>query len=109
MIALGMLFHMRPSVNRSVHVFHPIAINHWPFYLLAITFVTSLRKKHHFWEEYAAVFALLVCAFTLLPASKTMNFGLDSLSLRGSFLWNTLDDSIKEEPTLACFQKRISK
>ena len=44
-----------------------------------------------------------------LPPIKTMNIGLDSLSFRGSFLWNTLDDSIKEEPTLACFQKGISK
>ena len=38
-----------------------------------------------------------------------MNFGLDSISFRGSLLWNTLDDSIKREKTLACFQKRIGK
>ena len=44
-----------------------------------------------------------------LPPIKTMNFGLDSISFRGSFLWNNLDDSIKREKTLACFQKRIGK
>ena len=38
-----------------------------------------------------------------------MNFGPDSISFRGSFLWNTLDDDIKREKTLACFQKRIGK
>ena len=38
-----------------------------------------------------------------------MNFGLDSLFFRGSFLWNTLDDSIKGGKTLACFQKKICK
>ena len=44
-----------------------------------------------------------------LPPIKMMNFGLDSISFRGSFLWNTLDDCIKQETTLACFQKRIGK
>ena len=44
-----------------------------------------------------------------LPPIKTMNFGLDSISFRGSFLWDTLDDSITREKTLACFQKMIGK
>ena len=48
-------------------------------------------------------------ALCKLPPIKTMNFGLDSISFRGSFLWNTLDDSIKREKTLACFHKRIGK
>ena len=26
---------------------------------------------------------------------------------RGSFLWNTLDDSIKQDPTLASFKSKI--
>ena len=44
-----------------------------------------------------------------LPSGKKMNFGLDSISFRGSLLWNTLHDGIKREKTLACFQKRIGK
>ena len=35
------------------------------------------------------------------------SFGLESLSFRGSFLWNTLDDSIKKEPTLLAFKNKI--
>ena len=42
-----------------------------------------------------------------LPTIKTLGFGLDSLSFLGSFLWNTLDDSIKQVPTLSRFKKRI--
>ena len=42
-----------------------------------------------------------------LPTIKTLGFGLDSLSFRGSFLWNTLDDSIKQVETLSRFKKRI--
>ena len=38
-----------------------------------------------------------------------MNFGLDSIFFRSSFLWKTLGDSIKREKTLACFQKEICK
>ena len=42
-----------------------------------------------------------------LPTIKTLGFGLDSLSFRGSFLWNTLDDSIKQVPTLSRLKKRM--
>ena len=41
--------------------------------------------------------------------SKTPGLGLDSLSFRGSFLWNTLDDSIKQELTKSHFIKRINE
>ena len=34
-----------------------------------------------------------------IPPIKTMNFGLDSPSLRGSFLRNIVDDSRKQENT----------
>ena len=44
-----------------------------------------------------------------LPPIKTMNFDLDPISFSGSFLWNTVDDSIKREKILACFQRRIGK
>ena len=43
------------------------------------------------------------------PPIKTMSFGLDSISFRGSFLWNTLDDRIEREKALPCFQRRICK
>ena len=39
--------------------------------------------------------------------NKDNELGLNLISFRGSFLWNTLDDGIKREKTLACFQKRI--
>ena len=35
-----------------------------------------------------------------LPTIRRTNFGLDLLSFKGSFLWNTLLDSIKNEITL---------
>ena len=44
-----------------------------------------------------------------LPSIKTTNFGLESLSLGGSLLWNTLDDSMKRKPTLACFEAKNQK
>ena len=42
-----------------------------------------------------------------LPQIKTQGYGQESLSYRGSILWNTLDDSVKNEPTLLAFKKRI--
>ena len=32
---------------------------------------------------------------------KNKSYGVESLSFSGSFPWNTIDDSIKQEPTLA--------
>ena len=42
-----------------------------------------------------------------LPKTRSTSFELESLSFRGSFLWNTLDDSIKNEQTLLVFKKKI--
>ena len=42
-----------------------------------------------------------------LPTIRSASFGLESLSFMGSFLWNTLDESIKNEPTLLAFKNKI--
>ena len=62
-----------------------------------------------FHERKHVTYNLRIQNLYKLPSEKTMNFGLDSMSFRGSLLWNTLDDSIKREKTLACFKKRIGK
>ena len=61
-----------------------------------------------FHERKHVTYNLRIQNLCKLSPIKTMNFGLDSLSFRGSFLWNNLDDSIKREKTVACFQKRIA-
>ena len=43
-----------------------------------------------------------------LPLTKTQGYGQqESRSFRGSLLWNNLDDSVKNEPALSVFKKRI--
>ena len=49
-----------------------------------------------FHEKKPITFNLRIQNLCKLPTIKTLGFGLDSLPFRGSFLWNTLDDSIKE-------------
>ena len=41
------------------------------------------------------------------PHPLDTGYGQESLSFRGSFLWNTLDDTIKNQPTLTTLKKRI--
>ena len=41
-----------------------------------------------------------------LPKIKK-RYGSESLSFRGSLLWNTLSDNIKQSPTLAAFKNQI--
>ena len=40
-----------------------------------------------------------------LPNAKTTSYEVESVSFRGSVLWNTLDDSIKQETTIARLKK----
>ena len=60
-----------------------------------------------FHERRNVTYNLRIQNLCKLPPIKTMSFGLDSISFRGSFLWNTLDDDTRK--TLAFFQKRIGK
>ena len=47
-----------------------------------------------------------LCKF---PKAKTISYGVESISFRGRFLWNSLDDSMKQEPTLARFENKIKR
>ena len=42
-----------------------------------------------------------------LPSVSSQSYGLNSLSFRGSLLWNTIDDEIRLSPSLEKFKKKI--
>ena len=42
-----------------------------------------------------------------LPKTRTTKFGIESLSFRGSLLWNSLCDTIKALPSVAAFKRAI--
>lgn len=48
-----------------------------------------------FYEHKEVIYDLRIKNFCKLPAIGAKNFGAESLSLRGSRLWNTIDDEIK--------------
>ena len=58
-----------------------------------------------FHEKKRTTYNLRIKNLCKLPTIKTLGFGLNSLSFRCSFLCNTLDDSIKQVPTLSRFKK----
>ena len=68
-------------------------------------FLTGLNPPivWEFHERKHVTYNLRIQNLCKLPPFKAMNFDLDSISFRGSLLWNTVDDSIKREKTLACF------
>ena len=51
------------------------------------------------YQDYDSSFQLLL--------SSNKCYGSESLSFRGSLLWNTLSDKIKQIPTLAAFKNQI--
>ena len=60
-----------------------------------------------FHERNHVTYDLRIQNLCKLPKIKTQVYGQESLSFRGNFLWNTLDDTIKNQPTLTAFKKRI--
>ena len=64
----------------------------------------DLRKKNLCKLPKAISYILYLISYLI---SKTISYGVESLSFRGSFLWNTLDDNVKQEPTLARFKNKI--
>ena len=43
----------------------------------------------------------------LLPSTSTVAFGMNSISFRGSILWNNIPDVIKSSVTIASFSQKI--
>ena len=65
----------------------------------------SLSWEFH--EKKHVTYDLRIQNLCKLTQIKTQGYGQESLSFRGSFLWNTLDDTIKNQRPLAAFKKRI--
>ena len=68
---------------------------------LSPSLVWDFHEKKH--VEYNLRTKNLFCR---LPKIRSTSFGLELPSLRGSFLWNTLDESIKNEETFLAFKKK---
>ena len=58
---------------------------------------------------YVGIFRKKRCLILLckLPSVSSQRYGLNSLSFRGSLLWNTIDDEIKLSPSLEVFKKKV--
>ena len=62
-----------------------------------------------FFVEKDMTYNLCTKVLCRLPQAQTNRYGLDSLSFRGSLLWNTLKDEVKRAGTLTKFKKSIMK
>ena len=60
-----------------------------------------------FYEEKEVKYDLRTKNLCRLPKTRTTKFGIESLSFRGSILWNTLSDQIKALPKVAAFKRAI--
>ena len=67
----------------------------------------NLSIVWEFHEKKYVAYGLKEKNLCKLPKAKKISYGVESLSFRGSFLWNTLDDNVKPEPTLARFKNKI--
>ena len=66
----------------------------------------------YIWEYFAEkdkTYNLRTKVLSRLPQAQTNRYGLDSLSFRGSLLWNTLKDEVKRAGTLKKFKRSILK
>ena len=62
-----------------------------------------------FHEKKYVTYGLRIQNICKMPRIKTQGYGQESLAFEGRItgLWDTLDDTIKNQPTLAAFKKRI--
>ena len=61
----------------------------------------------HLHERKESQYDLRTKHLCKLPITNALKFGMESLSFRGSLLWNSLNDEIKELPTVASFKTKI--
>ena len=77
--------------------------------------IESYKSKNHlspslvweFHEKKHVEYNLRTKILCKLPPIRSTSFGLESLSFRWSFLWNTLNGSIKNGQELLAFKKKI--
>ena len=60
-----------------------------------------------FHEKKYVTYDLRIQNHCKVPQIKTQGYGQESLFFRGTFLWNTVDVTVKNLPALAAFKKRI--
>ena len=61
-----------------------------------------------FWDESGSVNGVLDKRSFVKFQKQTKSYSAKSMSSRGSILWNTFDDSIKQEQPLARLKNKIS-
>ena len=94
------------TMNAPLRYYLPAVINLEKLTYKPINHLSpSLVWEFH--EKKCVEYNLMTKNLCKLPMIKTTSFGLESLSFRGNFLSNTLDYSIKNEPTLLAFKNKI--
>ena len=67
-------------------------------------------NPQYMWEFFVkkdVQYNLRIKELCKLPSVSSQRYGLNSLSFRGSLLWNNIDDEIKLSPSLEKFKKEI--
>ena len=67
---------------------------------------SKFKLLYEFHEKKHVTYNLRMQNLCELPEIRKKVFGEESLSFRGNFLWNALDDSAKNEPIFSAFRRR---
>ena len=68
--------------------------------------LNSIFMKEIFIEKHST-YGLRSCYNLLLPQARTTHYGLETVSLLGSRLWQALPNNMKQSDTLSSFKRRI--
>ena len=63
--------------------------------------------KWEFFAKKVVQYNLCTKELCKLSSVSSQSYGLNSLSFRGSLLWNAIDDEMKQSPSLEIFKKEI--
>ena len=88
------------------HFIHSFLVSTLAIRCFVRTIEFGISYVWEFHERKEITYDLRTKYLCKLPMTKK-RYGSESLSFKGSLLWNTLNDKIKQSPTLAAFKNQI--
>ena len=88
----------------------PIHVKNLHFLLIEVYKSLNCQNPMFMWDMFKrreTTYDLRVKDLLQLPNTKTTSYGINSILFRGSILWNSIPDVIKNNQSIASFKKII--
>ena len=88
----------------------PIHVTNLKFLLIEVYKSLNCQNPMFMWDMFKrreTTYDLRVKDLLQLPSTKTTSYGINSILFRGSIMWNSIPDVVKNNQSIASFKKII--